>query len=388
MGNGRVGIGTASPSEKLHVEGKIRIGTQATATTDAVRADRSISTGSGLSGGGNLTANRTFSVDSTVIRTTGNQSMSGTKTFTGTLSYNRLSGPSSQTRDKIRVWSSGFYAIGMMNGYNYGALGSSDYAMSFQMNNSDTRGFWWGDDAHNNNQGAMSLSTNGKLTVAHSTRIGYGESDTTVPGASHRLDVSGNANITGTLTTTRTDGTSQMRSPIYYDRGNTSYLVRPANTGTSGTRLRGVRMDHLGVGTSSTGSTGQIRATNNITAYASDKRLKQNIINISNPIRKIKSINGVHFDWDLKECNKWGFEPPKSDTGLLAQEIQEVLPDAVKPAPFDGTARGGSKSGKDYLTVQYEKVVPLLVEAIKEQQTQIDEQQKQIDKLVHLLNNK
>jgi hypothetical protein len=52
--NGNVGIGTIDPSELLHVNGKIRIGTQATALTDAVRADRSISTGDGLTGGGNL----------------------------------------------------------------------------------------------------------------------------------------------------------------------------------------------------------------------------------------------------------------------------------------------------------------------------------------------
>jgi len=83
---GAVGIGTTDPTELLHVAGKIRIGTQATATTDAVRADRSISAGDGLSGGGDLTANRSLAVDSTVIRTTGNQTLGGTKTFSSTIS--------------------------------------------------------------------------------------------------------------------------------------------------------------------------------------------------------------------------------------------------------------------------------------------------------------
>lgn len=69
----------------FNANGTLNLGSQATATTDAVRADRSISTGSGLTGGGNLTANRTLSVDSTVIRTTGNQSMSDLKSFTGTV---------------------------------------------------------------------------------------------------------------------------------------------------------------------------------------------------------------------------------------------------------------------------------------------------------------
>jgi hypothetical protein len=59
---GNVGIGNTAPTEKLHVEGKIRIGTQATATTDAVRADRGLTAGDGLTGGGNLTADRTFTL--------------------------------------------------------------------------------------------------------------------------------------------------------------------------------------------------------------------------------------------------------------------------------------------------------------------------------------
>ncbi|MNR01314.1 hypothetical protein D3C85_1171140 [compost metagenome] len=62
--------------------------------------------------------------------------------------------------------------------------------------------------------------------------------------------------------------------------------------------------------------------------------------------------------------------------GLSAQEVQAILPEVVVMAPFDrqvledGTEV--SKSGEDYLTVNYAKIVPLLVEAIKEQQIQID----------------
>jgi hypothetical protein len=64
--------------------GHVILGAQATATTHAVRADRLVSAGTGLSGGGNLTANRTLSVNFTeVVRTSTNQSISGTKTFTG-----------------------------------------------------------------------------------------------------------------------------------------------------------------------------------------------------------------------------------------------------------------------------------------------------------------
>ena len=115
--------------------------------------------------------------------------------------------------------------------------------------------------------------------------------------------------------------------------------------------------------------------TGNVTAYSSDKRLKNNIKNIPNALNKILKINGVNYDWDLVECNKWDFNPKPSDIGVIAQEIQEVCPEAVAFAPFDrDPLKGdGSKSGKDYLTVHYEKLVPLLIEGIKEQQSQIEE---------------
>ena len=105
--------------------------------------------------------------------------------------------PNTQTRDKIRVWGDAAYAIGMKSGYTFGPL-DNDYAMSFQMNNQASRGFWWGNTSHSDAQGAMGLSTQGRLTVATSVRIGYGESDTTVlPSGS--LDVNGSAYIQGSV---------------------------------------------------------------------------------------------------------------------------------------------------------------------------------------------
>ena len=63
--------------------------------------------------------------------------------------------------------------------------------------------------------------------------------------------------------------------------------------------------------------------------------------------------------------------------GVIAQEVEKVLPQIVVPAPFDiGQNADGTEysiSGENYKTVQYEKLVPLLIEAIKEQQKQIDE---------------
>ena len=76
-------------------------------------------------------------------------------------------------------------------------------------------------------------------------------------------------------------------------------------------------------------------------------------------------MNGVYYDWDLELCKKFDFHPSeKTEAGVLAQEVQEVFPEVVQQAPFDYAADENgnliSKSGENYLTVKYEKLVPLL----------------------------
>jgi hypothetical protein len=109
-----------------------------------------------------------------------------------------------------------------------------------------------------------------------------------------------------------------------------------------------------------------------LTQNASDKRLKDNIKNIENPLSKLMLINGVSFDWNNTAINS-GFVPSTryNDSGVIAQEIQKVIPEAVDFAPFD-YQEGKSKSGENYLTVKYEKIVPLLIESIKELKAELD----------------
>ena len=110
--------------------------------------------------------------------------------------------PPTSDRTKYNVWTSTTaYGIGMQDNFTFGGL-NDDFAMTFEMNSSDNRGFWWGDNAHANNQGAMALTTAGELTVANSLRIGYGESDTTDPGATFRtIDVNGTILVQGANST-------------------------------------------------------------------------------------------------------------------------------------------------------------------------------------------
>jgi hypothetical protein len=101
------------------------------------------------------------------------------------VSFNAVTSPiyyttASSTRNKIILWGTDTnYVIGMESAVVFGGL--NDYAMTFQMNNEDDRGFWWGDATHSTSQGAMALTTNGYLTVARGVRVGYGESDTATP---------------------------------------------------------------------------------------------------------------------------------------------------------------------------------------------------------------
>ena len=144
----------------------------------------------------------------------------------------------------------------------------------------------------------------------------------------------------------------------------------------SGNSTYNTQFNSIGVGTAASGTTGEIRATNQITAYYSDERLKTNISPIPNALEKLNKISGVTFTAN-EIAEQYGYSDKKQQVGVIAQEVESVLPEVVVPAPFDiGTREDGTEyslSGENYKTVHYEKLVPLLIEAIKEQQKQIDE---------------
>lgn len=123
-----------------------------------------------------------------------------------------------------------------------------------------------------------------------------------------------------------------------------------------------------------------IFSTGDVTAYASDKRLKENVEPIDKPLEKVLSLTGMTYTWNETANKLAGYDMSIKQVGVYAQDVQAVLPEAVAPAPFD-VADGHSASGEDYLTVKYEKLVPLLIEAIKEQQGQIDSLKAELDNL-------
>lgn len=118
--------------------------------------------------------------------------------------------------------------------------------------------------------------------------------------------------------------------------------------------------------------TGNATLTGTLTQGVSDERFKKNIELIPNALEKIKSINGYTFEYDLENEDLTYIPKLGRDIGVLAQEIEKVIPEAVSIAPIDRNEDDESKSGKNYLTVNYEKIIPLLIQSIKELKAEID----------------
>jgi len=124
------------------------------------------------------------------------------------------------------------------------------------------------------------------------------------------------------------------------------------------------------VGTTADAGAGGIFATGNITAYYSDARLKTVKGKIENALDKVATLSGVIYT-NNDVAKSFGYESDEEQVGVLAQEIEAVMPQVVKAAPFDLDENGNSKSGQNYKTVQYDRLVPLLIEAINELQAKV-----------------
>lgn len=137
--------------------------------------------------------------------------------------------------------------------------------------------------------------------------------------------------------------------------------------GNGATDASTVVLDAGSSGSTTLNLTGAFVASGDVSAY-SDKRLKTDIKVIDNAIDKVKQIRGVTFQRvDLPD------DAPRQ-TGVIAQEVQKVLPEAVKSSLKPDVE-------KEFLCVSYGNMVGLLIEAIKEQQKQIESMQKEIDSL-------
>lgn len=125
------------------------------------------------------------------------------------------------------------------------------------------------------------------------------------------------------------------------------------------TTTSSVQFGSLGIGTAASGTSGEIRATNNITAYYSDDRLKTRLGGIEDALAKVKTLDAFYYEAN-ETAQALGYTPIR-EVGISAQQVQAVMPETVAPAPIDDK----------YLTVRYERLVPLLLAAIKELEAKV-----------------
>ena len=110
-----------------------------------------------------------------------------------------------------------------------------------------------------------------------------------------------------------------------------------------------------------------VRSKGDIVAlYTSDKRLKDDVKYILDPVSKVKQLNGVEFTWNSSQSYH---EVGKKDVGIIAQDLQKVYPELVET------------SSNGYLGVKYERLVGLLIEAVKEQNNEIDKLKARLESL-------
>jgi hypothetical protein len=190
-----------------------------------------------------------------------------------------------------------------------------------------------------------STATSGAVSVAGTLAVANGGTGQTSYTDGQILigNTSGN-----TLAKTTLTGTSNQ--VVVTNGAGSITLSTPQSIGTASS----VQFGSFGVGTAASGTSGEIRATNNVTSFYSDERLKTKLGNIDNALAKLKTLNGFYYEAN-EIAQALGYEV-KKEVGVSAQEVQAIMPEVVAPAPIDDK----------YLTVRYERLVPLLIEAIKE----------------------
>ena len=203
-------------------------------------------------------------------------------------------------------------------------------------------------------QGTQGITGSQGVSSLTNTYVGYGSASNVLTGSSDVTWSGTILNVNGIINGVQAVTSNQYVYGINY-------------VGTAG---------YLSAGTYITAGS-YITAAGEITAFFSDRRLKENVRIITDAVEKVKSLNGILYNPN-ELAESLGYNRSDNIVGLFADEVEAILPQAVKSAPFDQDKNGNSKSGENYKTIQYEKIVPLLVEAIKELSNTVDEIKKKI----------
>ncbi len=218
----------------------------------------------------------------------------------------------------------------------------------------------------NPNGGAVGVGTNSPtstLTVGNSTGSVSGEITINPANASGE---GGQITIIKSINNSTYNWTIDQVG----DATNPRFRLFPGNTETNGIIIK--ENGFVGIGSAS--PTTKLYVNGDITANSiagtSDVRFKTNIRSVSSALDKIKQLRGVYFNWNQKAFPEKDFGA-QDELGFIAQEVEKVVPEIVTK----------DKTKDQYRSVKYDKLVALLVEAIKEQQKQIDVLNEKVNKL-------
>jgi hypothetical protein len=259
------------------------------------------------------------------------------------------------------------YPQGATTRYGYfGYPGASSTVLTF-MNQYSTGTMAWG----TNNTTRMFLLSDGKLGIGNSSpgsTLTVGSTDGTVPGEI-TLNPTAASNEGGQINFKRSlNGSTVDWSIDQYGTSAADARFRIFNT----SELNGMVIKENGfIGMGNSAPTVRLQVTGDIIANSiagsSDARFKTNISPITNSLQKVLALRGVHFNWNTTAFPERMFSD-KRTIGFIAQEVEKVVPEIVQT----------ENTPEQYKSVHYDKVVALLVEAIKEQQKQINQLQKQV----------
>ena len=257
------------------------------------------------------------------------------------------------------ITSSGYYLgnIALASGYNsYSNIQVATYLPTYSGNISGT--LQTANQPNITSVGALtSLSVTGSINSGAITSTGIINTSGNILAAVHSggsVSVTGLINTLGNVIAANVIATNIIASNIFTAANSVSSFN--GNT----------QIMSLGVGTLASGATGEIRATNAITSYYSDERLKTKLGVIENALDKVDQLTGFYYEAN-DIAQGLGFAQQR-EVGVSAQSTQTVLPEIVKSAPISD----------EYLTVQYERFAPLLIEAIKELRQEVNAIKKQL----------